>query len=390
MSNTAQLFCLTASCFTARLPTFLFLSLLLFSFRTTVEYGTSQLISFVDQDPSLKALVSRRLQLAGTDSERHPIFPRLAPRRRPSYLVHPDALVMAFNDYFFPGDDQRMAPLNHSLLILNQELVFPKYVIVNISAMKELELRESEDKRMVFFARSVMWVYILVVLWFVAIYSLGLGIVFITVVNEILGTFNSFLVTMWEGSRVGLERLFGLILMRWLVRHILTYLLGWWYFGKIEDQDTYLKLYVMLKLMPFSIMSPWISGLEKEILGFSITCFLTDTFLALIFAGDVWIAIMEPWRTQTEIMQEGYYLTLTTLSQGIHIISLEAIFCGPFVRVVLAQVFGRFFAMVFQSVLEVYFMVALLMLYFYAWYRNSSNFHGETFGWRELEGLFDL
>ncbi|XP_042940129.1 uncharacterized protein LOC122275212 [Carya illinoinensis] len=214
-------------------------------------------------------------------------------------------------------------------------------------------------------------------------YSLVLGIVFITVVNELLGRFNPFLVTVWQGSRLGLERLFGFVLMRWLVRYILTDLLGSWYFGKIEDQDTYLKLYVMFKLMPFSIMSPWISGLEREISGFSITCFLTDTFLALMFAGDIWVAIVDQWRTLTEIMEEGCYLTLTMLRQSIHIILFEAIFCGPFVGGILTQAFGKFFAMVFQSALEVYFMVAWLMLYIYARYRDSS-IRGETFRRREL------
>jgi hypothetical protein len=47
------------SSFTSNLFTFLFLSLLIFSFRTVVENGTSCFISFVDGDPAVKSLLSR-------------------------------------------------------------------------------------------------------------------------------------------------------------------------------------------------------------------------------------------------------------------------------------------------------------------------------------------
>lgn len=140
--------------------------------------------------------------------------------------------------------------------------------------------------------------------------------------------------------------------------------------------------------MPFSIMSPWIRGYEKEISGFLFTWFLADTFVAFIFAVDAWVAIVDSRRTGREIMKEGCYLISTMLNQAIQIKCLEAIFCGSFVRWVLARVCGRFVAMVFQSVVEVYFMVAWLIFYFAARSRDAS-LQGRRFGRRELEGLIE-
>lgn len=254
--------------------------------------------------------------------------------------------------------------------------------------IRGLELGRRDAATLLFLVSFLSAAYGWVILGFLVTYSLVLGIVFITVVNDVLGRFSSFLGTMWEGSRLGLKRLSGFILMRWAVRDALTQLLGLWYFGEIEDQYSFFKLFVRLKLMPFSIMSPWIRGYEKEISGFLFTWFLADTFVAFIFAVDAWVAIVDSRRTGREIMKEGCYLISTMLNQAVQIKCLEAIFCGSFVRWALARVFGRFLAMVFQSTVEVYFMVAWLIFYFAARCKDSS-LQGRRFGSRELEALVD-
>ncbi|XP_026440269.1 uncharacterized protein LOC113339085 [Papaver somniferum] len=64
LRTTAQLIKQTSVSFSTSLYTFLFLSLLLFFFRTSVENGTLIITSFIDRDPSLKALLSR-IDLSG-------------------------------------------------------------------------------------------------------------------------------------------------------------------------------------------------------------------------------------------------------------------------------------------------------------------------------------
>ena len=69
--------------------------------------------------------------------------------------------------------------------------------------------------------------------------------------------------TVWDGSRLRSRRLSGFILMRWAVRDGMTQLLGLWLFGEIEDQYSFFKLFVRLKLMPFSVMLPRIRGIRE-------------------------------------------------------------------------------------------------------------------------------
>lgn len=227
-----------------------------------------------------------------------------------------------------------------------------------------------------------------VILGYLVTYSWVLGIVFISVVNDHLRRTTSFIGTVWDGSRLGLRRLSGFILMRWAVRDGMTQLLGLWFFGEIEDQYSFFKLFVRLKLMPFSVMLPWIRGFEKEISGFLFIWFLWDTLVSFIFAVDAWVAIVDTRRSGRDIVREGVYLLSTMLNQAIQIKCLEAILCGSFVRWALTRYCGKLFAAVFQSVVEVYFMVAWLIFYFAARCRVAST-EGRRFGRRELEGFIE-
>ncbi|PPS10553.1 hypothetical protein GOBAR_AA10089 [Gossypium barbadense] len=172
--------------------------------------------------------------------------------------------------------------------------------------------------------------------------------------------------------------------MKWAVRDAVTQLLGLWYFGEIEDHYSFFKLFVRLKLMPFSVMSPWIRGFEKEISGFLFTWFLVDTLVAFAFSLAAWIAIVDSRRTGREIIEEGCYLMSTLLNQAIQIKCYEAIAMW-----VLTYIGGdHFFATVIQAALELCFMVAWLIFYFMVRCREASA-AGRRYGRRELEVLVD-
>ncbi|GAB4856676.1 hypothetical protein Ancab_014591 [Ancistrocladus abbreviatus] len=251
-----------------------------------------------------------------------------------------------------------------------------------------LELGRRDAAALFFLVGVLSAAYGWVILGFVITYSWVLGIAFVAVVNDLLGRDSSFAETVWSGSRLGLKRLSGFILMRWAVRDALTQFLGLWFFGEIEDQYSFFKLFLRLKLMPFSITSPWIGGYQKEISGFLFAWFLMDTLVAFMLAVDSWVTIVNTRRSGREIVKEGCNLLATKFHQAVQLKCLEVILSGPFVRWVIAQFCGRSIAIIFQSMAEVYFMVAWLIFYFSARCRDAS-LSGRSFGRRELEGIIE-
>ncbi|KAG5243347.1 hypothetical protein OIU76_009744 [Salix suchowensis] len=454
LRTTSQLIKQTASIFSSNLFTLIFLSLLLFSFRTFIENGTHALTSFIDRDPSLKSLLSR-LDLAGRPQP-HPYHPhdgihtRLPRRRRPFLHL---TRVGTLDDDFFSADAESdfslfpKFPPNCSVVILHNfdpKLGFSDFVIDNgikvpeivrsgiqfkaaeenrsfldntnnnneIESSREdfndnesgkegqdkildlrflvngLELGRRDAAALFFLVSFLSAAYGWVILGFTAIYSWISGVVFIVVVDDLLGRYGSFIRVVWDGSRLGSKRLAGFILMRWAVRDALTQLVGLWYFGEIEDQYSFFKLFVRLKLMPFSVMFPWINGFDKEISGFFVTWMLVDVVVGFIFAVDAWVTVVDTRRTGREILKEGCYLISTMFHQAVQIKCYEEILCGSAARWVFARVFGKFFAILLQSAFEVYFMVAWLIFYFVARCKEADS-DGRRFGRRELEGLID-
>ncbi|KAK9920929.1 hypothetical protein M0R45_029466 [Rubus argutus] len=438
LRSTPQLLRQATASFASNLFTFLFLSFLIFSFRTVVENGTHLLTAFIDRDPSLKSLLSR-LDLAGnTHRARSPDSPSpVTLRRRHRPFLHLTR-VGTLDEDFFSGDDEeargllgsnRKAPIfifsqftsklgfNGSRVseMARSGLAFKAEQFTIASGkdrdrdtdsddnedeeqeersgeemdrivdlqffIKGLELGQRDVAALFFLVSFLSAAYGWVILGFLVTYSWVLGIVFTTVVNDLIGRFTSFIGLVWDGSRLGVKRLSGFILMRWAVRDALTQLLGLWYFGEIEDQYSFFKLFIRLKLMPFSVMPPWIRGFEKEISGFLLMWLFIDTIVAFIFAVDAWIAIVDSRKSGKEIVKEGLHLVASMFSQALQIKCLEVIVCGTSVKWGLTQVFGRSFAKVFQSTMEVYFMVAWLIFYFAARARcRDASSQGDRIG----------
>ncbi|GMJ12092.1 hypothetical protein like AT2G37035 [Hibiscus trionum] len=428
--STSQILKQTAVHFTAHPFTFCFLAFLLLSFRSLVESGSFLLTSFIDKDPAFKSLLSRL--------DHHPSHPhaRVHPARRHTRrpFLHLTR-VGTLDDNFFSSDDDHPdrslfgsfpnRPINGTPVILSNfdpKLGFSHYVADNGIVLPEIvrygvkfkttsfeyEKNEGEqqeekiadfqfvykglgrqDAETLFFLVSLLsFSYGWVILGFTTIYSLVLGVLFVTIVNDLIDRFDSVIGAFWDGSKTGLKRLTGFVLMKWAVRDAVTQLLGLWYFGEIEDRYSFFKLFVRLKLMPFSVMSPWIRGFEKEISGFLSTWFLVDTLVSFAFSLAPWIAIVDSRRTGREIIREGSYLMSRLLRQAIQIKCYEAILGGSFTTWVLTSIGGEHFATVVQAVLEVYFMVAWLIFYFVVRCKEA-NAEGRRYGRRELEVLID-
>lgn len=252
--------------------------------------------------------------------------------------------------------------------------------------VKGLHLRQRDASALFFIVSLLSAAYGYVIAGFVVTYSWVLGIVFLEVVNHYLGRNRSFIRTIWNGSTLGLKRLSGFILMKWAVRDALTQLLGLWYFGEIEDQYSFFKIFVRLKLMPFSITSSWIRGFEKETAGFMFAWLLLDLVVEFVFALDSWVAIVDSRRTGREIVKEGCYLLSMMFKPALTIKCLESIICGSYMKWSLARYFGKLFGTAFQSLMEVYFMVAWLIFYFAVRSKEATSL-GRTFGQRELDGF---
>lgn len=421
---------------------FLFLSLLLFSFRTAVENGTIILTSFLDREPSVQTLFSRfsdtRPNLSGTNP--HPPeslrFPAPVNRRHRPFL-HIRRTGILGDDFFSKNEDdishlRGRLPNNGSSVNLSQffhhdaKIGFSglepvrDFRILEISSSGSLFfLDDSADQRnetaaidkaannwssdipifghginldgrdaatLFFLVSFLSAAYSWVILGFLFSYCCVLGIVFFAIVNSHLGKHVSAFETFWSGPRLGMQRLPGFVLLRWAVRDALTQILGLWFFSDIEDQVSFFKLFVKLKLMPFSIASPWMrdTSFEADASGFLLAWVLLDTFVDFVFAIDCWVAIMDTNRSGQEIVKEGCYLMSTMVNQAVQIKCLELVFCRSFMRLFFARVGGRVLVSFLESVAEVYFMVVWLVFYFATRYKDAE-LEGRSFGQRDLE-----
>ncbi|CAN4117080.1 unnamed protein product [Withania somnifera] len=428
--TTTQILKQTTTTFLSNILLFLFLSTLILTFHSNLHNSTYYLTSFIDLHPSLKPLIDLTSSAAagggGRDTHRR--------QRRPFLHL---SRVGTLDDDFFSGDsdlDKSLfhpsykPQLNSTFVILSNfdpKIVdngilfnkirngFVSFKVVldktkNLSrgssienelknengvvdlkfSIKGLELDRNEASALLLLVSLLSAAYAYVVLAFLVTYTWVNGIVFLKVLDNVLGNFRSIFRTAWEGSNLGLRRLSGFVLMRWAVRDALAQLLGIWVFGEIEDQYVFFKVIVRMKLMPFSDVAPWVKEYEKESLCFILSWFLVELVVGLIFAVDSWVSIVDSRKSGREVVKEGCHLLSIMVYPAIGIKCWEVLVCGWCTRWILGRIFGELFALAFQSVMEVYFMVAWLTFYLAARYNDASSV-GRTFGRRELEGFLE-
>ncbi|KAG8374233.1 hypothetical protein BUALT_Bualt11G0110000 [Buddleja alternifolia] len=434
--TTTQILKQTTSLLYSHLLTFIFLSSLLLTFRSNVHSASHYLSSLLDRDPSLKSILSRVDLSAASHHPRH--------RHRRRAFLHLSR-VGTLDDEFFSGDSDfdrslfhpssKKPPPNATYVILSDfnpdyafsssildngislgKIVRPgvigfkpeirknvtedtKFVesrlddsnaVVNLNFLiKGFELGRPEANSLFFLAGVVSVAYAYVVLAFIVTYTWVTGMVFLKVVDHLLGNYRSFFRTIWDGSNIGFKRLSGFILMKWALMDALAQLIGILFFGEIEDQYVFFKIFLRMKFMPFANVAPWVIGHEWESSGFIVAYFLCDLMLGFIFAVASWVAIVNSRRGGREIVKEGCHMLIALFYPAFEIRWLEAIICGSVGRWALRRIFGDIFTLVFQSLMEVYFMVAWLVFYLAARHKDDTSL-GRTFGRRELEGFLEV
>ncbi|XP_059305832.1 uncharacterized protein LOC132057309 [Lycium ferocissimum] len=412
---------------------FFFLSTLILTFHSNLQNGTHYITSLIDHNPSLKSLLSHINLNSNSPDPKSLNSGRNQQNRRPFLHL---SRVGTLDDDFFSSDSDFEKSLfypsikqnpNFTYLVLDPNLGFSgqenkiidngvfwnKVVRNGFISFKEKTTNnnnsenENENEKgvvdlqflikgienndatsLLFLVSLLSGAYAYVVLAFLVTYTWVHGIVFLQVLDNVLGNYRSVFRTAWEGSNLGLRRLSGFVLMRWAVRDALAQLLGIWVFGEIEDQYAFFKVFVRMKLMPFSDVAPWVKGYEKESFCFVVSWFLVELVVGFIFAVDSWVSIVDSRKSGREVVKEGCHLLGIMVYPAIGIKCWEVLICGWCTRWLLGRLFGEVFALAFQSVMEVYFMVAWLTFYLAARYNDASSV-GRTFGRRELEGFLE-
>ncbi|KAL0344647.1 UNVERIFIED_CONTAM: hypothetical protein Sradi_4296000 [Sesamum radiatum] len=406
-TSTTQILKQTTSLFFSHPLTFVFLSSLLLTFRSNVHSASHYLSSLIDRDPSLKSLLSRLDFSSPSISTPPPSLPPPTPLPPPPRLSPPlpqygfsNSIVdngISFPKIVKPGAVGFKPEVRKNVtLVEEEERKFVESRLDDSNAVVDLdflikgfELGHRDATSLFFLAGVLSATYAYVVLAFIVTYTWVNGIIFLRVVDHLLGNYRSFLRTVWNGSNIGLRRLSGFILMKWAVRDALAQLMGIFFFGEIEDQFVFFKVFLRMKFMPFANVAPWVIGHEWESAGFIVVWFLSDLMLGFVFAVDSWVAIVDARRGGREIVKEGCHMLVAMFCPAFEIRWLEAITCGSVGRWVLRRIFGDVFTLVFQSLMEVYFMVAWLVFYFAARHKDDAAI-GRPFGRRELEGLLEV
>ncbi|CAL9164523.1 uncharacterized protein LOC135662998 [Musa acuminata AAA Group] len=406
------------------LPCLLLASLLLFAFHSTLLVATLRLSALVDRDPALLSLL-RRLSSSPSAAP----APAPAPPARPRSA--PFLRLTRAGDFFSESDPPASLrlSLNASRLLFLDPAVgllprppksskssvplFPSAVSPFLFSFPDADDRGGGgrdravgqqdlgrgfdiDRRD---ATAMLYVLVLLssthslaILGFVIAYTSALGIVFFSIAAFHVQRPATVVETIFSGARAGIRRLTGFVFLRWAARDMLIQFLSFWFFANVEDQAELFKLFVKVKLMPFTLspFNPW-SGLQDEALsGFFFVWALVDTVGSVMVVLMPWVVIMDNnlRRGVLDEVKEGFYFITLMPAQAIWIKFLEMMICGNLGTSAAMMVGGRLFAGLFHAVAEVYFMAVWLIFYFAA-RGKDGEMTGRRFGPRDLQRCID-
>nr|XP_009383965.1 PREDICTED: uncharacterized protein LOC103971628 [Musa acuminata subsp. malaccensis] len=411
-------------------PALLLAALLLLSFRSALLAGTLRLSSLPDRDPAVGSLL-RRL----SSSHASPLSPPPPAARRRPPLLHLTRLGTLDDDGLFSdssssatADRRRSAALNATLpaLFLHDggavgrqssakplKIRVPDYapsspfvfsfpdaadaIGVEGDRNRSPDLRilgrgfdlDPQDTTAILYLLTLLSsTHALAILGFIVAYTSALGVVFFSITAFHLRKPVSVIETIYSGARLGMRRLTGFVFLRWAARDALIQFLCIWFFADVRDQNVLFKLFVKVKLMPFSLspVNPWPGPADEVLSGFFFAWAMVDTVVSLVFAVVPWVVIMDHdlRRRGQDVVKEGFYLMSLMPTQAISIKFLEALVWGYLGTWMAAMVGWKLFAAAFLSLAEVYFMAVWLVFYFAARCKDGELI-GRQFGARDLE-----
>ncbi|XP_038971660.1 uncharacterized protein LOC103708438 [Phoenix dactylifera] len=255
-----------------------------------------------------------------------------------------------------------------------------------------LELDRQDATVILYLLTLLSSTHALAILGFILFYTSVLGVVFVAVTTSLLQKRVPISGTIYYGARLGIRRLTGFVFLRWAARDALVQFLCIWFFADVGDQNELFKLFVKVKLMPFSLspLNPWSGPRDEALSGFFFIWALLDTVVSVVFAVVPWVVIMDHnlRRRGRDVLREGCYLISMMPAQTILIKCLETMVCGNLGTRIAMMFGGRLFAGIFHSVAEVYFMVVWLIFYVAARCKDGE-LEGRRFGRQDLEECID-
>ncbi|KAL0907376.1 hypothetical protein M5K25_021782 [Dendrobium thyrsiflorum] len=402
------------SSFFSSLPVLLLVSLLLFSLRSALLAGTLRLSSLPDTDPLLRSLLSRLSPPSSSSSS-----PTSSSSKTPR-LFHLSPAVPLADDFFSssPSLSRRSSPNSsfsspiYIFLSLNSSAVArvgirPKYtpdppsrILFSLSDSENASQEEADRAakgfslgkdglQLVHLLSLLSSAHAVAILGFILCYATAFGVVFYCVACNMLSRpVPSLTQALRYGARLGVRRLVGFVFLKWAIRDALVQLLCIWFFANVEDQNKLFKLFIKVKLMPFSLTV--LSGNEDtELPGFLFVWGLLDLVVSMFLVLVPWIVVVDDIRrTGQEVVKEGVFLVTLVTRQSMWMKCLEIALSGRLGRLLLSAFAGRRFAMWAQAMLEVYFMVVWLVVYLEA-RRKDCELGGRRFGREELERCID-
>ncbi|KAK1429399.1 hypothetical protein QVD17_11608 [Tagetes erecta] len=399
----------TTTIFSARhhLRIFLTLSFLLFVLRFYGEKLTLFVTSYVDNNHELESLLSR-VQPPPKPISNTTITTHRNRHHHPLFELTPFGIL---EDDYYPVDDELDHQPNVTSFVLDSfnphygfrsgkiiNKVYETDTIINNdsviynndSVINNVELEDHEVNTMMSFIWVIFRSYLAIFLASVSIHICVHGVVFVMVVNDFLNRHDRNEHALGLGVVLGSRRLVWLVLLRWVVRYVLSLVLGCLVFKEVVDPYLWIKIMVRLMFMPFSTVSPWVKGFELDFIRFIIAWFSFDILVSFgFFSLQAWVALADrPRRTRMGVIKEGYRLLPVMIDPAVNLKWLQILGCGWFVGNILTYIFGKVRAYMYLCVVEVYFMVAWMMHYVSV-KSMDAWFNGQPFDRRELEVMLE-